>query len=350
MPTRQKNDKQTPYWFSAGGSWQRQGDVPWLEEQRRAMTPAEGVAWLAAACGRTRCNADECGALHGQGRGVAGSKRHAARQVAELTCVIPSDALIPTSEEGLRRELDRARQEVERATENEEDASELLRPLEQVCEEMEMLINDARHALVSFGVPLLSIDGQRQGPTTLADGISWLANERAKQRRRSSGSALERSSARSSAPTTAVAPTPTPSSELQRLRPHGTVASNRDFQIGDLVTVSGGNEWWGYVYTLKSLEQCGDLNPIAELVQVEPREWSPQGASVPVNKLKRYTSPRQQSTASSFLSRMRPRSPNGTRAVGVADVRFVCLHFTHKHTTVSQVPSSRQKSSLLTHR
>ena len=49
VPKRQKSDKDpaVPFYYSVGGSADGQGVVPWNEECRRAMTPAEGVAWLA---------------------------------------------------------------------------------------------------------------------------------------------------------------------------------------------------------------------------------------------------------------------------------------------------------------
>ena len=60
VPVLWKSDSQIPHWYSGGGSWQAKGKVPWLAEKRRAMTPAEGIGWLAAKCdasgGSLGCN------------------------------------------------------------------------------------------------------------------------------------------------------------------------------------------------------------------------------------------------------------------------------------------------------
>ena len=45
VPTKLKRSYDTPFFYEAN-SWEALGDVPWLEAERRAMTPAEGVAWL----------------------------------------------------------------------------------------------------------------------------------------------------------------------------------------------------------------------------------------------------------------------------------------------------------------
>ena len=58
VPKRQKSDKspdaQIPFYYSVGGSADGQGMVPWNKECGRAMTPAEGVAWLAEERARKR--------------------------------------------------------------------------------------------------------------------------------------------------------------------------------------------------------------------------------------------------------------------------------------------------------
>ena len=45
VPSKRKRSCDTPFFYEAN-SWEDLGEVPWLEAERRAMTPAEGVAWL----------------------------------------------------------------------------------------------------------------------------------------------------------------------------------------------------------------------------------------------------------------------------------------------------------------
>ena len=40
-------DKNVPSYYSVGGSADGRGEVPWNVAEKRAMTPAEGVEWLA---------------------------------------------------------------------------------------------------------------------------------------------------------------------------------------------------------------------------------------------------------------------------------------------------------------
>ena len=40
-------DNSVPFFYSCGGSYERQGHVPWSVAEKRALTPAEGVEWLA---------------------------------------------------------------------------------------------------------------------------------------------------------------------------------------------------------------------------------------------------------------------------------------------------------------
>ena len=48
-PKRLKSyqDPAVPFFYSVGGSWESQGQVPWNAVVKRAMTPAEGIEWLA---------------------------------------------------------------------------------------------------------------------------------------------------------------------------------------------------------------------------------------------------------------------------------------------------------------
>ena len=45
VPSKRKRSCDTPFYYEAS-SWAAMEEVPWLEAERRAMTPAEGVAWL----------------------------------------------------------------------------------------------------------------------------------------------------------------------------------------------------------------------------------------------------------------------------------------------------------------
>ena len=47
VPSRQKSDKDIPQYY-ARKPWASSDVVPWNVGERRAMTPAEGVEWLAA--------------------------------------------------------------------------------------------------------------------------------------------------------------------------------------------------------------------------------------------------------------------------------------------------------------
>ena len=47
VPKRQKSDKDIPYWYGEH-SWSKVEEVPWNAGEKRAMTPAEGIGWLAA--------------------------------------------------------------------------------------------------------------------------------------------------------------------------------------------------------------------------------------------------------------------------------------------------------------
>ena len=47
LPKRQKSDRDIPYYYGAN-SWTNQGDVPWNEAEKRALTPAEGIQILVA--------------------------------------------------------------------------------------------------------------------------------------------------------------------------------------------------------------------------------------------------------------------------------------------------------------
>ena len=48
-PKKQKSDTDpaVPFYYSVGGSYSSRGQVPWNGALKRAMTPAEGVEWLA---------------------------------------------------------------------------------------------------------------------------------------------------------------------------------------------------------------------------------------------------------------------------------------------------------------
>ena len=54
-PAKLKGDDQVPYWYLSG-SWLKQETVPWHAGEKRAMTPAEGVAWLAGECARAKAS------------------------------------------------------------------------------------------------------------------------------------------------------------------------------------------------------------------------------------------------------------------------------------------------------
>jgi hypothetical protein len=51
VPKKQKNDKDIPYWYGEC-SWASAADIPWNVDAKRAMTPAEGINWLASGAGR----------------------------------------------------------------------------------------------------------------------------------------------------------------------------------------------------------------------------------------------------------------------------------------------------------
>ena len=48
VPSKLKSDKdkKVPFYYSVGGSADSQGDVPWNDAEKRALTVAEGIEWL----------------------------------------------------------------------------------------------------------------------------------------------------------------------------------------------------------------------------------------------------------------------------------------------------------------
>ena len=53
VPTRQETGKDVLYRYGEH-SWSRAEEVPWNMEEKRAMTPAEGIEWLAVEKARRR--------------------------------------------------------------------------------------------------------------------------------------------------------------------------------------------------------------------------------------------------------------------------------------------------------
>jgi len=53
VPSRLKPDKDIPYWYGEH-SWTKSDETPWNVEEKRAMTPGEGVAWLSGELDRAR--------------------------------------------------------------------------------------------------------------------------------------------------------------------------------------------------------------------------------------------------------------------------------------------------------
>ena len=45
VPQRLKNEEDIPSFYGCD-SWRNQGQIPWHVEEKRAMTPAEAIAWL----------------------------------------------------------------------------------------------------------------------------------------------------------------------------------------------------------------------------------------------------------------------------------------------------------------
>ena len=56
LPKRRKPDKEIPFYYGTN-SWQNQGDCPWNEAERRALTPAEGIRVLMAQRDEARAEA-----------------------------------------------------------------------------------------------------------------------------------------------------------------------------------------------------------------------------------------------------------------------------------------------------
>ena len=46
VPTKNKPDVSIPFYYGCD-SWRSSGEIPWNDEEGRAMTPGEGVLWLA---------------------------------------------------------------------------------------------------------------------------------------------------------------------------------------------------------------------------------------------------------------------------------------------------------------
>ena len=46
VPSKTKPDKDVPFYYGCD-SWRSKGEIPWNSEEGRAMTPSEGVLWLA---------------------------------------------------------------------------------------------------------------------------------------------------------------------------------------------------------------------------------------------------------------------------------------------------------------
>jgi hypothetical protein len=67
LPKKRKSDSQVPQWFSSG-SWSSMQEVPWNNETRQMMTPAEGVAWLQDKLEQARA---EAAALRAADRGTS---------------------------------------------------------------------------------------------------------------------------------------------------------------------------------------------------------------------------------------------------------------------------------------
>ena len=53
VPSKLKGDDQVPYYYMSG-SWLKQDVIPWNAEEKRAMTPAEGVDWLIKEASRVK--------------------------------------------------------------------------------------------------------------------------------------------------------------------------------------------------------------------------------------------------------------------------------------------------------
>ena len=47
LPKKLKRDEDIPHYYGCN-SWRKQGEVPWNEAEKRALTPAEGIQILVA--------------------------------------------------------------------------------------------------------------------------------------------------------------------------------------------------------------------------------------------------------------------------------------------------------------
>ena len=65
LPKRRKPDKEIPFYYGTN-SWQNQGDCPWNEAERRALTPAEGIRVLMAQRDEARAEAKAAVAVPGK--------------------------------------------------------------------------------------------------------------------------------------------------------------------------------------------------------------------------------------------------------------------------------------------